>query len=241
MLYTIVKRHYEEASESEKYELVGDAFSLAKAKSFALELSGDPGDILYVCDAACVTSLTEHTDVLICFNSQGKPVEITTSRPSSWKLLVWDVRGHFQADVMIEMIREHWSNPDYDILNKIAISIARYCLGGVSPNNRLSIKAIEAAEKYIRGVAKAGEVFNASVVANEIFDSYVEDAIYRCCLSIITSGTDKLIYLNDASYYANASAYCDSTKPADIVREYLPLRLILMLMADSKTTDATNE
>lgn len=95
--HTVILRRYSEETESDKYYPVGTVGSVTAANKLALQTSGEPGDILIVCDTAYVSDLPKYAKNIYVINAKGicekarkVPIDIFASDINRNWLEVWE-------------------------------------------------------------------------------------------------------------------------------------------------------
>lgn len=226
--YAVIRRRYDADSESNKYEIINTDEKFSVALSKADKYTGDPGDILIVCDLNDVSDITKKAKTMFVVGHDGKShnvpdVEQMTGRDSaSWITLL-------EEDV-ISLEGMFWVCFDCGVENYKLLSIVGECVSLAVLGSEIRDKLEPYINSWKAGAINSEEVTNYVEALIDLRDKNIsrenEKAI-NALLYLIKSISD-FTYAPSALTAAQQCRVGNNIKCLDIFRSRISTSELLM-------------
>ena len=225
--YSIIRRRYSSDSERDEYSLYSSENSLSDADRTASEATGDPRDILIVCDTAYVSDLPKYAESIYVIDEHGAArkapnVHAVLGKNITW-LKAWEGPQSQANDLLYAAAA---LSVDSNLVVTTACACARTALKYAPKGEYRALVAIETGEAWARGEATIEQVQKARNSLNYAVPrkrrAHYDSAAYYALYYEST---------HSAAYFAAAATVNFNTAIVELsalVREYIPLSVVLL-------------
>lgn len=237
--HTVILRRYSEEDESDKYYPIDTVGSAASANKLALKTSGEPGDILIVCDTAYISDLRKYAKSIFVVNADGVAVwteEVPSKLRNNKKSINWlDAWEGSDVDPVNLIATLRLMTYFTDTLNLIVLELSRSTVHYASNVRTKEVFkfTIDSIVDYLSGVASRSHIIVAAKGVDNYFGiSYTENVV----AGVLASASYAVANNYSSDYEVAASCASDligKNEVSGIIRRHMPLAKLLLTLSSA--------